>query len=477
MPKSPMRRSPSAKRPPVRRGILVGIALSGLGAVTLLGALAGLGLDGSGLAGRAWAQVGGDKAGGGKKAANGPTTLIYAGTLLAVPGEGVTRNQTIVVRNGLIESIRPGFIKEKDARIVDLRNAFVLPGLIDSHVHLLTELGPNARLEEVTKSPEDLVVDGADHALKTLRAGFTTVADLGGETAAIFALRDGIASGKLVGPRILAAGSAITPHGGHADIHGFRADVLASFDRSNACSGADDCARAVREMVSAGADIIKLTATGGVLSNTKAGLGQQFTDAELASIAQTAHALGRRATAHAHGKAGIDAALRAGIDSIEHGTYSDGGSFALYKEHNAYLVPTVLAGATVLRQAKEEGWMTDAQRDKALIVGPLMLDMLHRAHEAGIKIAFGTDTGVSQHGHNAEEFPLWIQAGFTPEEAIRGATIAAADHLEISDKTGSIVAGKAADIIAVKGDPLKRIEELLDVDFVMAKGRIAKGGE
>lgn len=402
-----------------------------------------------------------------------PVILIHAGTLLADATRPPQKAQTIVVTGGRIVAIRDGYQRERGADIIDLRDKFVLPGLIDSHVHLLTELGPNSRLEEVTRSPEDLVVDGAANARKTLFAGFTTVADLGGEPAAIMALRDGINAGKLEGPRILAAGAAITPHGGHADIHGFRSDVTAGLDRSNACSGADDCRRAVREMVRRGADIIKITATGGVLSNTKAGLGQQFTDEELRAIIETAHALGRRTAAHAHGKAGIDAALKAGVDSIEHGTYGDAESFALYKSTGARLVPTVLAGATVVRQAKEESWMTPAQREKALTAGPLMLDMLRRARLAGVNIVFGTDTGVSKHGENAAEFLLWAEAGFSPAEAIAAATNGAARHLGLDKETGTIAPGFAADIIAVSGDPLKDLAALGKVDFVMARGRKA----
>ncbi len=400
-----------------------------------------------------------------------PPIYIHAGTLLADAAGAVQKARTIVVSGGRIVAIRDGYHRERGAEIIDLRDKFVLPGLVDSHVHLLGEFGPNSRLEEVTKSPEDLVVDGAANARKTLLAGFTTVADLGGEPGAIIALRNGINAGKLEGPRILAAGSAITPHGGHGDIHGFRADVTSGLDRSNACSGADDCRRAVREMVRLGADIIKITATGGVLSNTKAGLGQQFSDDELRAIVETAHALGRKAAAHAHGKSGIDAALKAGVDSIEHGTYGDDGSFALYRASGARLVPTVLAGATVVRQANEESWMTQAQREKALIAGPLMLDMLRRARLAGIAIAFGTDTGVSKHGDNAAEFLLWAQAGFSPAEAIAAATKGAARHLGLETETGILAPGFAADIIAVSGDPLKDLAALGKMDFVMARGK------
>ncbi len=398
---------------------------------------------------------------------------VLAGRLIAEAAKPAQANQLIRIRAGKIIDIVPASGGAGCEKTQNLSGLTVLPGLIDAHVHLLSELGPDSRLKEVTQSSETLVVEGAANARKTLLAGFTTVVDLGGEPGAIFALRDGIAAGKLAGPRILAAGAAITPHGGHADIHGFRPDVMAGLDRSNTCSGADDCRRAVREMVRAGADVIKITATGGVLSNTKAGLGQQFTDAELKAIIETAHALGRKAAAHAHGKSGIDASLRAGIDSIEHGTYGDAESFKLYKANNAVLSPTTLAGATVVAQA-DSGWLTPAQRAKALEAGPLMLDMLRRARLAGVRTMFGTDTGVSKHGENAKEFALWIEAGFTPSEAIRAATLGVAEHYGLADEIGSIAPGKAADLIAVAGDPLADVTRLQNVAFVMKAGMVHK---
>ena len=398
---------------------------------------------------------------------------VLAGRLITEAGKPALANQLIRIRAGKIIDIVAASAGTGCDETQNLSDLTVLPGLIDAHVHLLSELGPDSRLKEVTQSSETLVVEGAANARKTLLAGFTSVVDLGGEPGAIFALRDGIKAGKLDGPRILAAGAAITPHGGHADIHGFRPDVMAGLDRSNTCSGADDCRRAVREMVRAGADVIKITATGGVLSNTKAGLGQQFTDAELKAIIETAHALGRKAAAHAHGKAGIDASLRAGVDSIEHGTYGDAESFKLYKAGNAALSPTTWAGATVVAQA-DSGWLTPAQRAKALEAGPLMLDMLRRARLAGVRTIFGTDTGVSKHGENAKEFALWVQAGFTPSEAIRAATLGVAEHYGLADEIGSIAPGKAADLIAVIGDPLADITRLQNVAFVMKAGIVHK---
>lgn len=411
-------------------------------------------------------------------AAHAQDTYIHAGRLLADPASGrVEAERTIVVRaDGRIAQVAPGYLPAPaGAKLIDLKSRFVLPGLIDSHVHILHEGNPNQRLETVTQSEADSALMGAHYAKKTLDAGFTTVADLGaGEGGdAIFALRDAIAAGRIPGPRILAAGSTLTPSGGHADVHGYRADVLKALARGSVCNGPEDCRRAVRQQIQAGADVIKVTATGGVLSNTRAGLAQQMTDSELKAIAETAHALGRRVTAHAHGVDGVNAALRAGFDSIEHGTYLDDESIRLFKQNGAYLVPTVLAGAWVAQvAARPDTYYTQAQREKALEVGPKMLDMLRRARAGRIKIAFGTDTGVSPHGMNAREAELWVEAGFTPIEVIRAATIVAADHLQLSAETGAIKVGMAGDIIAVDGDPTVAIGALKEVRFAMARGRV-----
>ena len=335
--------------------------------------------------------------------------------------------------------------------------------------------GPDSRLNEFIKTSADQAIDGAGFALKTLEAGFTTVADLGGDAEAVLAIRDGIAHGTIPGPRIIASAGAVSVHGGHGDVNGMPRAIAEVLRPNSVCSGADDCARAVRERVRDGADIIKITATGGVLSQTSAGLAQQFTDAELASIVQAAHAMGRKVTAHAHGVDGINSFLRAGGDSIEHGTYADDESARLYKEHGAYLIPTLLAGDFVAREAaKPDSFLSPAQQKKALEAGPKMLDMLRRMHAAGVKIAFGTDTGVSAHGDNAQEFALLVKAGMTPLEAITAATVSAADHFSLTAEIGTITAGKAADIIAVNGDPLSNVRELESVDFVMKGGKVYK---
>ncbi len=274
----------------------------------------------------------------------------------------------------------------------------------------------------------------------------------------------------------IASGSAISIHGGHGDVNGFREDVMHVLRPGSVCSGAADCSRAVREQVWKGADVIKITATGGVLSNTAAGLAQQFSEDELKAIVESAHRMGRRVTAHAHGGDGILSFLKAGGDSIEHGTFLDAEGIALMKKSGAYLVPTLMAGDFVYRVASgPNNFLTPAQSAKALEAGPKMLDMARRAHAGGVKIAFGTDTGVSAHGDNAGEFALLVKAGLTPLEAIQAATVNAADHLQLSSVTGSLTPGHAADLVAVDGDPLKDVAVLTKVRFVMKEGVIHKG--
>ena len=399
-------------------------------------------------------------------------TYIHAGRLLADPASGrVETNKTIVVEGGKIAAIRDGFVGE--GKVVDLRDQFVMPGFIDSHVHLTFESSPTSRLDAVTKSTVDQAFDGVVFAKRTVRAGFTTVVDLGADPQAINALRDATATGKVVGPRIIAAGG-VAAHGGHGDVHGYRQEIIDLFRSPTLCSGADDCARAVRLAVQQGADVIKTASTGGVMSNTAAGLGQQMSDAELIAIVDTAHRLGRKVAAHAHGTDGVNAALRAGVDSVEHGTYLDAESIRLFKAKGSYLVPTLLAGDTVARQAEEAEWMPAAVRAKARTVGPLMVDALRRAHQGGVRIAFGTDSAVSKHGENAREFALMVKAGLTPLETIKSATVWAARHAGLEAEIGTLAAGKSADIVAVKGDPLTDVRSLETMGFVMARGAVVR---
>lgn len=427
-------------------------------AITFAGALGALAL----LTGSAFAQ----------DAPSRVASIIHAGRVLADPATGrvLTEQSILVGADGRVLSVEAGYVTRDGATVIDQRNRFVLPGLIDSHVHLTGELGPTQIIDEVTLTPSDAALRGAGYARVTLLAGFTTVADLGAPNDSIFALRRAIAEGRVPGPRIIASGSSITPDGGHGDANGFSPSVVDVLRSPSACSGADDCRRAVRRQIQAGADVIKITATGGVLSNTAAGVEQQFSDAELQAIVEAAHAMGRRVTAHAHGAGGINAALRAGVDSIEHGSYTDAESLRLFRRGDAYLVPTILAGVTVEEMADAGGILTPAQATKAREVGTRMRQSIVNARRAGVQVAFGTDSGVSRHGINAREFQFLVEGGYTPTQAIRIATVDAADHLQLNGTAGRIAAGYSADIIAVDGDPTQDVETLMHVRFVMARG-------
>lgn len=400
-------------------------------------------------------------------------TVIYAGRLLATPGEAPKREQSVWIADGKIKSVASGFIDPPpDARLIDLKDKFVLPGLIDCHVHLTGQLAADSRLRIVEDTDPKIALDAAHRARVTLAAGFTTVRDLGARPPdAIYALRAAIAEGKIPGPRILCVGAILSPTGGHGQIYGYRGDVCACIQSNiGVCDGIDACRRAVRAQVAQGADAIKFVATGGVLSNLRAGIDQQFTDDEIQTIIETAHRLGRRVSAHAHGAAGINAALAAGVDSIEHGTFLDDKSIELFLERGAFHTPTIVAGMTVLEMAQRSGVLTPAQAEKALQVGKHIKQALARSYRAGVRIAFGTDMGVGKHGQNAREFALMVEAGMTSADAIKAATADAAELLDIADVAGSLTPGKSADIIAVDGDPLADITELERATFVMARG-------
>ncbi|MEZ5958180.1 MAG: amidohydrolase family protein [Hyphomonadaceae bacterium] len=431
-------------------------------AMTFAGAVAGLAL----LAGSSFAQDQEPQV----------ASIVHAGRLLADASTGrvLTAQSILIGADGNIIGIEAGYVERQGATVIDQRNRFVLAGLIDSHVHLTSELGPNQLIEEVTLTASDAALRGAENARITVRAGFTTVADLGANNDAIFALRRAIAERRVPGPRIIASGSAVTPDGGHADANGFSPAIVDVMRSPSACSGADSCRRAVRRQIQAGADIIKITATGGVLSNTAAGVEQQFSDAELQAIVEAAHAMGRRVTAHAHGAGGINAALRAGVDSIEHGSYTDQTSLRLFRQNNAYLVPTILAGVTVEEMAAQGGVLTPNQAAKAREVGTRMRQSIQNARRAGVRVAFGTDSGVSRHGINAREFQFLVEGGYTPMQAIAIATVNAADHLQLTGVAGRIAPGYSADIIAVDGDPTQDVETLMHVRFVMARGGVAR---
>jgi imidazolonepropionase-like amidohydrolase len=403
-----------------------------------------------------------------------PAVVIHAGALLDRPGQAPRGASTIVVRGTRIESIRDGHIAPPaGARLIDLRKEFVLPGLIDAHVHIFSDDDKmRARLEAANRDIEDNLLIGVDNARRTLEAGFTTVRDLGSDVHSITALRDGIAAGLVPGPTIVAAGSGISGTGGHADSSNNANRDIAELRRSrasNLCNGAEDCRRAVRDQISQGADVIKFTATGGVNSNIAGGLGKQLFDDEMKAIVDTAHLFGRKVAAHAHGADGIVAALRAGVDSIEHATYTDAATIAEFKKSNAWLVPTMVAPHAALAQARA-GARSRATLAKAEETVAVHNENIAKAIKDGVRIAFGTDSGVSDHGKNAQEFALLAKAGMPPAAAIRAATIDAATLLDRASRIGSLEAGKDADIIAVATSPLDDVTVLERVRFVMRQG-------
>jgi imidazolonepropionase-like amidohydrolase len=409
-----------------------------------------------------------------------PVTYVHAGMLLAVPGREPRRNQTIVVRAGKVERVADGFVPpEPGARLVDLRDRFVLPGLIDLHVHMLNTGRPlSARLEALNRDAETTAFGGARHARVTLEAGFTTVRDLGGDGRTLRALAQAIEAGDQPGPTIIHAGLMISVTAGHGDPANGVAREFAGVLRERGtglCDGPDECRRAVREQVALGAGVIKFAATGGVGSNIAAGLGQQMSLAEMQAIVETAHQFGLRATSHAHGVDGINAALTAGVDSIEHCTFMNAESHALFRRAGAVCVPTALAPIAAAEQARR-GERPAATLGKAEEAVAAHAKNLAAAVKAGVPIAFGTDAGVFEHGINGREFALLVQAGMTPMAAIRAATVVGAEQLNRSDRIGTIEAGKDADIVAVAGDPLNDVRALETMDFVMRRGVVHKLG-
>ncbi len=403
-----------------------------------------------------------------------PVVVIHAGALLDRPGESPRGASTIIVRGTRIESIRDGHVAPPPgARLIDLKREFVLPGLIDAHVHVFNDDDKmRARLEANNRDIEDNLLIGVDNVRRTLEAGFTTVRDLGSDAHSITALRDAIASGLVAGPSIVAAGSGISGTGGHADSSNNTNRDIAELRRSrasNLCNGADDCRRAAREQISQGADVIKFTATGGVNSNIAGGLGQQLFDDEMKAIVDTAHLFGRKVAAHAHGADGIMAALKAGVDSIEHATYTDAAVIAEFKRSKAWLVPTMVAPHAALAQARA-GARSQATLAKAEETVAVHNENIAKAIRDGVRIAFGTDSGVSDHGKNAKEFALLVKAGMTPAAAIRAATIDAATLLDRASRIGSLEPGKDADIVAVATSPLDDVTVLERVRFVMRQG-------
>ncbi len=406
--------------------------------------------------------------------------IIHAGTLLAVPGEKPLKEQTVLIKNGMVESVQSGYISAQKlgyegSEITDLKNKFVLPGFIDMHTHVTGERDPNANPHEwTTQNDQDLAYKSIPYLERTLQAGFTTVRNLGADAELIGAIQRATDKGLIAGPRIVYSGGAISATGGHGDSHGYRTDILALDDNVGICNGADDCRRAVRARVKQGAGVIKITATGGVLSNTAAGLSQQLTDEEMKSIVEAANSLGRKVAAHAHAADGINAALRAGVSSIDHGSYLDDESVKLFLENDAWLVPTLLAGISVRDELAVNDQIPPAIVDKINTVVPVVEASFKRALNGGVNIAFGTDSGVSKHGENAREFEIMVKYGMKEDHAIKSATLNAAELLGMENQLGSIEKGKYADIIAVDNNPLENISELKTITFVMKNGVIYK---
>jgi imidazolonepropionase-like amidohydrolase len=399
---------------------------------------------------------------------------IHAGQLMAVPGQPVRGPSTIVVDNGRIVSVTPGHqALAAGGRLIDLKDRTVLPGLIDSHVHLDSDrAGNEGQLAEFTENLPLRSLEAQWNGMKTLRAGFTTVRNLGDRGGVTMALRDAIARGWVMGPRIVDSGMSISTSGGHMDArNGLNDATDAHTDHSNTCDGPESCRRAIRLQVSRGADVIKFATTGGVNSGT--GLLTRMDEEEARALVQTARAYKRKVAVHAHGKEGVKLALRAGANSIEHGTEMDDEVIRLFRQTGTYYVPTLsTVNGYLERLAKDPNAYPPAVRRQIDWRIGITGQSLAKAYPAGVRIAFGTDAGVSKHGRNADEFELMVKHGMPPVEAIKAATVNAADLLGLSSEVGTIEPGKSADIIAVAGDPLADVTVLKRVGFVMVRGEV-----
>ncbi|QOL50557.1 metal-dependent hydrolase family protein [Massilia litorea] len=410
--------------------------------------------------------------------AQGATQTVDCGRLLDVKSGTWRERVSIVIENGAIQSVGP---MAQAADHIDLSGKSCLPGLIDMHVHLTSETQPavDAYRDRLTADPADMAYRSVKYAERTLLAGFTTVRDLGAEQALNVSLKRAIAAGSIPGPRMFTAGKAIATTGGHADptnnLSHFLGEAIGTPGPVEGVIDSPEQGRqAVRARYKEGADLIKITATGGVLSQAANGQNSQYTEDELRAIVSTAKDYGFRVAAHAHGAEGIKRALRAGVDSIEHGTLMDDESLALFRKTGGWYVPTISAGRYVADKAKDPNYYSALVRPKAAAIGPQLQATFARAHKAGVKIAFGTDAGVFPHGENAKEFGYMVEAGMTPLEAIRAATVHAATLLDQAQRLGRVEPGFAADIVAVDGDPLRDVKLLEQVKFVMKDGVVYK---
>jgi imidazolonepropionase-like amidohydrolase len=400
-------------------------------------------------------------------------TYIHAGRLIAVPGQAARGPSTIVVDQGRIVAVQDGHVSpaEPGAALVDLRDKTVLPGLIDSHVHLSSDRGGEQALLASVRDDHPLQAFEAQmNGMKTLRAGFTTVRNLGDDGTTL-ALREAIKRGWVQGPRIIDAAQSISTTGGHMDGRGSLNDEMVAHlpEPENLCDSVESCRKVVRRQIDRGADVIKFATTGGVNSGT--GLATRMYEDEAKALVDTAHAYGRKVAVHAHGADGIKLAVRSGADSIEHGTVMDDEIIKLMKARGTYYVPTLsTVNGYLERLAKDPNAYTGAVKQQIEWRIGITGQSLAKAYPAGVKIAYGTDAGVSKHGRNADEFELLVKFGMPPVEALKAATVNAADLLGLSNEVGTIEPGKSADLIAVTGDPLQDVTVLKKVDYVMVRG-------
>lgn len=404
-------------------------------------------------------------------------TLIHAGKLITADNDKVLTQHTVVVENDKIIAVESGYKTPADGdQVIDLKNHTLMPGLMDMHTHFSTQMSPGTYTEDFFLNEADVALRGATFAEKTLMAGFTTVRELGDIHHTSTALRKAITAGYVKGPRIYTAGKSIATTGGHADPTNGVAYALMGDPgpKDGVVNGPDEARKAVRQRYKEGADLIKITATGGVLSVAKSGSNPQFNNEELKAIVETAKDYGMTVAVHAHGKEGMDRAIEAGVDSIEHGTLMDKATMKLMKKHGTYYVPTISAGKWAAEKAAMPGFFPELVRPKALAIGPKIQQTFANAYKEGVKIAFGTDSGVGAHGDNWREFVFMTEAGMPAMAAIQSATIASARLLKMDQELGSVTAGKIADLVAVPGDPLQDIQLMGKVSFVMKAGVVYK---
>jgi len=405
------------------------------------------------------------------------STLVHCGALIDGVGDAPRREVTVVVDGERISRVEQGYLPAGAGdTVVDLKAATVMPGWIDCHVHLDMQTAPNMVTTLVTTEPGDYALMAAYYARRTLLAGFTSVRNLGDHEGSTLALRRAIARGTAEGPRIYTAGQALSTTGGHADFTDGLSHRFAGHPTidDGVFNGPDEARKAVRQHYKDGCDLIKIMASAGVLSLEKSVQNPQMTEEEIRAVVETAHDYGMKVAVHAHGNEAIRRAVAAGVDSIEHGTYMTDEVIALMKQHGTYYVPTISAGRFVAAQAAVPGYFPPLIVPKAVAVGPLILATFQRAYQAGVKIAFGTDTGVSAHGDNAQEFVYMVEGGMPPMQAIQCATREAAKLIGDEKNIGTVAPGRYADLTAVPGDPLADISLVRRVSFVMKGGFVYK---